>query len=502
MLPDQYDLDTNCEILGGSRLGKSKLVQHCCREHIIEGNPYCVFDYHGTLYEACLNDLACLQPDRPVILLDFVERRFIRTYNPFALPPGAELTAHVKRSVDRIARAWGLEDTDELPTFSRIAKMVLTLAAGTGEPLHLVARLLELPKKELRESFIPLIENSFIRQQWVEFQYLTQFRDWKHEVQSTQNRLGRFLDSTAFQLFAGLKGPTERVSDWIDRKAIVLVNLKPHPGKLDPETAKTFASFLLTDFLDAAMQNTSDPKPYFLYLDECQNYLTPDAGPMLDQVLKSGLRLTFIHHHRGQFHDSPALQDSLDMNAGINFIFGGLKPEQAKPYAEKLFLGELNERWKKEDRFQYVTDYTEDWTESVTESEGELPSGSTHSKSVTSASRLVPSHRKERTGQDDWAHEEKLSQLGARLAGLRKRECYLYTPEGTEFYEVPWVEDFLLNPERVLEYERTLQADAIPLHEAQERLRTEEREFLDRAKEYERAPGRPKKKPATLHPQR
>ena len=69
------------------------------------------------------------------------------------------------------------------------------------------------------------------------------------------------------------------------------MNLKPSRN-LSPESGKVFAALLLAGYLQAALDRAEKPKPHFMYLDECQNYLSIDAAKMLDQVPKSGLRLT------------------------------------------------------------------------------------------------------------------------------------------------------------------------------------------------------------------
>ena len=43
-----------------------------------------------------------------------------------------------------------------------------------------------------------------------------------------------------------------------------------------------------------------DPQPYFLILDEFQNFVSLDIANMLDQVRKFGLFLTLSHQRFGQ----------------------------------------------------------------------------------------------------------------------------------------------------------------------------------------------------------
>lgn len=511
MLPDWYAHATHCHVMGTSQSGKSKFLEHCIREHILSGNGLCLIDPHGTLYRAVLEFLTYVRPDRQIVLLNPSEPDYIVPFNPFSLPPGREISNHVNRNASLLVKPWGAENTNELPTYERIVKMMLTVSAATGEPLHHAAKLLEFPKKELREWAVSQIENDYWKQQWKVLQYVHTLKEWNSHVLSTQNRLGRFLASRSIVRFMGLPKPTLRIADCIRQKAIILVNLKPS-DHLDPESGKVFAALLLSQFLDAAMMNTDEPRPYFLYLDEAQNYVTNDAAQMLDQVLKTGLRLTLAHHHLGQIRDEH-LRQSIDTNAKLKVLFAGLPLFEAKRYAEEFFLPESNDRWLKEVRYRYVTEHIETPYEIETESAGQTSSegsvgeqeshssGHTSGSSIQRGTRFVPTQRKERDGQEDWTREQVVAKLAQRLTSLNCRECYVKTPADAYLYQVPWVQDYLLNPWKVLEFEKALHKHSTPSHEADRLLAEAETRFLERGKEYEsRGKSRPTKKRA-LSPQ-
>ncbi len=513
MLHNWYSYATHCHVQGTSQSGKSKFSEHCIREHILAGNGACLIDWHGTLYQSLVRYLAYVQPNRPIVLLNPSDGEYVIPFNPFALPTGREPSSHVNRLASVLVKPWGAENTNELPNYEWIVKMVLAFMAATGEPLHHAAKLLEFPKKELREYAISRIEDDYTKQQWKQLQYVQSLTEWNRHVGSTQRRLGRFLSSRSIVRFTGLKRPGISIAECIRQKAILLINLKPS-HLLDPDSARVFAALLLSEFLDAAIENMGDPQPYFLYLDECQNYLTTDAAQILDQVLKSGLRLTLLHHHLGQFHDNMPLKGSIDTNAKLKVVFAGLPLDEAKWMAEEFFLSEANERLCKEVRYRYRTEHVEMPYEVETESEngtsssgfvGEVETGSwgrSSGRSVQRGTRFVPVEHKERDGQEDYGRDEKIAKLAARFASLKRGECYVKTPDDVYRYTVPWVEDYLLNPATFLQYKQSLHRNALTPTEADQLLKDEERKFLERSKEYESTGGRPKKKPAALHPQR
>jgi len=496
MRPDWFDYRTHCHVCGRSQLGKSKWCESCMRDHVDRGHGFCLIDWHGKSYYAMLNYLAYQRPSQPIVLLDLSGGEFIRLFNPFALPPNTDVSAHASRLTDVILKAWGERDSNEMPTYKRITKMLLSFTADTGEPLHHAARLLELPKKELREWAISLISDPHVKQQWKEFQYIRLYRDWKHEVQSTLNRLDPLIGSKTLRLFTGLKDVSTCVEDWITQGAIVLVNIKPSRS-LSDESAKVFAGLVLSEFLHAAITHAETERPYYLYLDECQNYLTTDAGRMLDESLKAGLRITFIHHHMAQdvFLKNPDLKYSVEMNAKLKVVFGGLPVDEAKRYAEELFIHEVNQRKEKERLYRLENHMIETTYRATTSSE--------RGSSTTTGTRYEPYQELVTAGVIEWSREEKISLLAEKLMRLRERHYYLQLPGGEAFeHEVEYVADYLPESPYVLEYEKALHSGSIPKHEAERSIEEEERRFLKRAEEYEyTGTRRPKKRPASLHPQ-
>jgi hypothetical protein len=523
MLPQHYALKTNCHIMGTAQSGKSKLMEHCFREHVRLRNGVTIVDFHGTFYMNALEYLAFVRPKQKIVLMDLSSADYVRGFNPFALREGDDVSAHVNRITNLLVRPWGDQNTNEMPTYERIAKMLLTFAAEANEPLQHAAKLLEFQNKELRDFAISIIQDDYIRNQWVELQRVKTLSEWHRHVLSTQNRIGRLLASRNILRTIGLKTPGESVADWIDENAIVLVNLKPSPY-LDQESGKTFAALLLSEFLNTAMRNNEKPKKHFLYLDEAQAYLTNDAAQMLDQVLKSGLRVTIAHHHMGQFHHDPHLQHSIETNAQIKFVFAGLPIEEAKHTAEEFFLKESNKRWLKETRYRYITDHVEEDYEinseatGVSELGGESNSfgllgeketsnygsnfavGFNSNNGVSRGTRYRPVLRKERDGQEDWSRDEKLAKLASRLTSPPQRHSFLKLPgKDATGVIVPFVRRRLLKSDTVLQYVKDHQSTATPSHAADQIFKDQEHAFLERSKDS--GATKPKKKSPTLYKQ-
>jgi hypothetical protein len=393
MLSEWYEYGTHCHITGMGQSGKSSSAEGMMREHILNDEPVWSVDRHGPSYDHMLKFCALVRPRRPVIAINPSNPEYIIPFNPFKLK--GEISAHAMRQAMAIVKPWGEENSDEMPTYERLAQMLIHFMGSSHEPLHHAVRLLEMRNRELREFAISIIEDDFVRQQWLQLQYLSAmrsgFREWKYEVLSTQNRLMRFVASKSVKLFTGLPGEGFDVEKAYLEGAHVFINLTPSRF-LSPQAGSIFAALFFSEWLNTALAHADKERPIFGYLDECQTYVTSDVADMLDQVLKCGTRLTLIHHHLGQFEDHHLIE-SIKTNAQIKLVFAGLPPAHAKEAAEEFFIHELNQRWKKEDRVHYVTEH--ELEESVTTGESKSVSrGKTETTGKTRAYAKTFGHGK------------------------------------------------------------------------------------------------------------
>src|SRR5581483_7700137 len=102
---------------------------------------------------------------------------------------------------------------------------------------------------------------------------------------------------------------------------------------------------LVNEFFECARRRQKDPlgrdpKPYYLYMDEFQNFVSLDIADMLDQVRKFGLFTVLSHQRFGQLDDN--IIDAVLTNCRIKAVFGGLPYENAKLMAQELFIRKLD----------------------------------------------------------------------------------------------------------------------------------------------------------------
>src|SRR5258705_7486640 len=122
----------------------------------------------------------------------------------------------------------------------------------------------------------------------------------------------------------GVPDRTLNLREVMDQGKVLLVNLAPS-DHLSHENARVFGALLVNEFFENALRREkdgrgNDPNPYYLYLDEFQNFVSLDLTEMLDQVRKFGLFLVMAHQRFGQLDDN--MIDAVLTNCRIKAVFG------------------------------------------------------------------------------------------------------------------------------------------------------------------------------------
>lgn len=392
---------THMHVIGSSGSGKSKFLEWKMRGDLRNGQGFCLIDPHGELYDEVVHYAAHHVLRRDIILLNLSSPQAIVGFNPFEPSPCVQTSAQVDRRIAATLRAWNVRTTDETPTLERTLRLVYTIMIeqnlGLGEVSHLIA----YQAREVRAQLIERLQSPLVQQEWQELQKLSR-KEWQDEVLSAKNRLFRLLTSETLARFMGLPGRSLDLGAIIEQGKVLLVNLAA-PDSLSSENARVFGALLVNEFFEAAKRRKKDafgrdPKPYYLYIDEFQNFVALDIGDMLDQVRKRGLYTILAHQRFGQLDED--ITDAALANCQIKAVFGGLPVPSARLMAEELFIGKLDPRRVKVALYQtkFSPKYERDTVYSRGTSQARSHASGQHSALGTSAS----SSTGEFFGPDDW----------------------------------------------------------------------------------------------------
>ena len=138
----------------------------------------------------------------------------------------------------------------------------------------------------------------------------------------------------------------------MDDGDILLFNLSRTGGKLTYEDQQTLGRLVLNNLVARAYER--DPinaRPFYLYVDEVQNFLSGDVPEILSSMRKFGLHLIMAHQYLEQLRDAGDLVFHGVMGTANNKVVFKLSyPDDAAIMAERVFAGAYNFKNPKDHR--------------------------------------------------------------------------------------------------------------------------------------------------------
>ena len=378
---------TSVHIIGAAGYGKSFYLRNLIRQFIRYGQPFSLIDPHRELYDFAVSALRRSSvPKAKVVLVDPGDRNYSVAFNPLSCgiaDPGEAASLVLEACL----KVWGAKSFDETPRLERILRGTFRLLVESGLTLLEAPDVLNVDNTSLRLALRESVSDPLVRQDWAEFE------KWpRHEklavVESSQNRLRRFIQSEQVQLMLGQRRNALNLQNVIDDGQYLLANVGSIPA---PETQRLLGALLVNAIFHAAKQrNPKHRRDYFLIVDECGQFATRDIANSLDELRKFGVHLILAHQRLRQLEreDSEVLSAVLT-NAKVRIVFGGLERPEAERMARELFTGQVQgERVKHinvQTKFRPVLDTfeieTESWSESESASESSgWSSGSSESE--------------------------------------------------------------------------------------------------------------------------
>jgi hypothetical protein len=242
------------------------------------------------------------------------------------------------------------------------------------EAEHLVDRTNKRVRSELTEG----LSKHSVSQSWTYANSLSP-RDFDAQFSSTVNRFNSFLHAEKLRLMFGQNGSSLDLGKALSEGQIIIANLSTEGGRVSEEDASLFATLLLSDLWTAAKERgkgieEGDIKPFYVYVDEFQNFLTPTIAKNLDQSRGFGLHLTLANQFPRQILHAGAngaqVYESVMANARSKVVFSLEGEENLRPLAMSLFMGVMNpDEIKHQLTSRKIMDYAEETRTVINESE-------------------------------------------------------------------------------------------------------------------------------------
>jgi hypothetical protein len=180
---------------------------------------------------------------------------------------------------------------------------MLTVMSDEGSTFVEVVR--ALTDAKYVQEILPRVKDPIIKRYWTD--QIAQTSDFhKSEVLDyIVSKFGRFVTNKTMRNIIGQSKSSFDFRKAMDEGKILLINLSK--GKLGEENSSFLGLVLIPKILIAAMSRQEIPeekrRDFFLYVDEFQNFATPDFATILSEARKYHLNLTVANQFIGQVEE-------------------------------------------------------------------------------------------------------------------------------------------------------------------------------------------------------
>ena len=306
-------------IVGKTGTGKSELLMDLIMQDIRAGKGVCFIDPHDSVERI----LEMIPPERAEDVIYFNPSDTDRPMGLNMLEARTEEEKHfVVNSV--IGLMYKLFDPHKTgiigPRFEHaVRNAMLTVMYEEGSTLVEVVR--ALTDSKYVQELLPKVEDPIIRRYWTD--QIAQTSDFhKSEVLDyIVSKFGRFVTNKMMRNIIGQSDSAFNFRKVMDEEKILLINLAK--GKIGEENSNFLGLILVPKILMGAMSRQDIPesqrKPFYLYVDEFQNFATPDFAQILSEARKFGLSLTVANQFIGQMDEE--VKNAIFGNVGTLISF-------------------------------------------------------------------------------------------------------------------------------------------------------------------------------------
>lgn len=308
-------------IIGKTGVGKSTFMEQIILGDIYAGEGVGVIDPHGELIEHLLEKIP---PERikDVVIFDPGDTEF---------PVGLNMIESDSKDdksliADGIVSVFKKEFADSWgPRLEYIlTNAILTLLHCQNVSMLVLPRLLS--DTNYRIFLLKQVKDPILLSFWEE-EYAQLAADPKRlqqEISSILNKVGRFTTNPLVRNIVGQVSSSLDFEEMLDSRKIFLVNLAQ--GKIGQENMALLGGMLVTRLYSTVTrrikQQSSDRVPFYLFIDEFQNFSNTTFEKILSEARKFGLGLTIAHQFIDQIQEG--VRNAVFGNVGslINFAVG------------------------------------------------------------------------------------------------------------------------------------------------------------------------------------
>jgi len=325
--------------VGKTGTGKSTMIANMVIDDLKKGRGVAVIDPHGDLCDDIL-DYIPKSRINDTIYFNPADKEFPIIVNPLEVVNREEAELVVSGLMSIFTKIW--ENVWSARMEYILRNCFMTLSEVENSTLEDVLRLLS--NSSFRNRTLAKINDQSLINFWKDEYEKMPERLQKEAISPIQNKVGQFVTSPLIRRIISPPKSTISLDTVMNERKILIANLSQ--GRLGEDNAALLGATLITKFQVTAMRRVDVPKeertPFYLYVDEFQNFATESFVKILSEARKFGLALTLANQYMAQI--PPEVQKAILGNAGSLIAFSVGAEDAAivfKEYAEVFSQNDL-----------------------------------------------------------------------------------------------------------------------------------------------------------------
>lgn len=340
------DRSRHVYIIGQTGSGKSGLLSLFALSDIFHGHGYAIIDPHG---DFAIDNMRFIPGSRldDVVFFNPADTAFPIGFNPLEVHDPNQKPNISSEVIGVLKRMFGESWGPRLEYILRYT--ILALLDRPSTTMLDINRM--LTDKKFRQETLGYCQDTVVLTFW-----RNEFGAWSEKfateaIAPVLNKIGAFTANPIIRNIIGQPKSTFNVRQIMDQGKILIVNLSK--GLIGEDNAAILGSFIVTKIQLAAMSRSDierieDRRPFYLYVDEFQNFATDSFATILSEARKYALNLTVANQYIGQMTET--VRDAVFGNVGTVISFRSspddapILAKQFEPFFEPNDLIQMHNR--------------------------------------------------------------------------------------------------------------------------------------------------------------
>jgi DNA-binding response OmpR family regulator len=344
----ENDLKRHLYIMGQTGTGKSTLLKTMIRDAVEKGMGCCVIDPHGDLFEDVLREIP-ENRKKDLIFFDTGNLPMSARMNVLECDYDnpEEVSTTIQELINAIGSVYNLKVQGGY-MFEMYLKAAILLVMDknvrdSGVIPNMLAVQRVIQEKATRDRLLGITKSGIVHRAFENVDDMTGEYSWDNFIPWINSKLSVFTDNHYTNyLFNAINEQSLDLSKVMNEGKILLVRFEK--GHIGTNNLGLVGSVFLSKLILAIMKRTKLPKderkPFYVFIDEFQNFMYGDVGSALAEVRKYNVSMVVANQSLGQLPQW--MTEAVLGNVGSQLFFrpGVMDYERIKYYLEPEFKRE------------------------------------------------------------------------------------------------------------------------------------------------------------------